>query len=136
MLSNLKNLMVSILLLTLAQNGMAKEIMLSEQYSECMNQSGGVTVTILDCIATETKKQEFLLNKAYKKVMEKLSGKRKNQFRNTQRHWIKYKDASCDFYATSQGGTLATVILNNCFLMKIALRLKEVEKVRLFEGIE
>jgi uncharacterized protein YecT (DUF1311 family) len=127
--------MVIVLLLTLAQKGMAKETMLSEQYSECMNQSSGVTVTILDCIATETKKQEFLLNKAYKKVMENLSVKRKKQFHNTQSLWIKYRDANCDFYTDADSGSLATIVLNKCFLTEISLRRKEIEKVLLFEGI-
>ncbi len=126
--------MVIVLLLTLAQNGMAKETMLSEQYSECMNQSSGVTVTILDCIATETKKQESFLNKAYKKVMENLSVKRKKQLQNAQRLWVKYREANCNFYADADSGSLTAIVLNECFLTEISLRRKKIERVLLFEG--
>jgi len=41
---------------------------------------------------------------------------------------------SMPFNAGADSGTLATLVLNECFLTEIALRRKKIEKVLLFEG--
>lgn len=46
------------------------------------------------------------MNKAYKKVMENLSVKRKKQLQNAQGLWNKYRDANSNFYADTDSGIL------------------------------
>lgn len=92
-----------------------------------MDKSGGVTVDMLDCIGTETKRQDARLNKAYKEVMPQLSPARKKELQDAQRAWIKYRDANCNFYADPDGGTIATVNSNDCFMSATASRAKELE---------
>ncbi len=99
----------------------------SKQYSACMDAFGGVTVAMLDCIATETKHQDSRLNKAYKDVMGQISAERKQQLRQAQRLWIKYRDANCNFYFDPDGGTLATVSTNACFMSETTERANELE---------
>lgn len=106
------------------------EVELSKEFSVCMEKSGGVTADTLDCIGSETKRQDARLNKAYKEVMGGLSNDRKKQLKTAQRLWIKYRDANCDFYADPDGGTYAQVSANECFLNATAARAKELESFK------
>ncbi|MBL0011041.1 MAG: DUF1311 domain-containing protein [Nitrosomonas sp.] len=92
-----------------------------------MDKSGGVTVDMLDCIDAETNRQDARLNKAYKEAMPQLSQARKKQLQDAQHAWIKYQDANCNFYADPDGGTMATVSSNDCFMSTTASRAKELE---------
>jgi len=122
-----KYLIAGIFLIGLSQVASANETELSKQFSACMDKSGGVTVTMLDCIGSETKRQDARLNKAYKEVMEQLPPARKKQLQEAQRAWLKYRDANCNFYADPDGGTMATVSANDCFMSATAARAKEIE---------
>jgi uncharacterized protein YecT (DUF1311 family) len=95
-----------------------------------MDKSEGVTVNMLNCISDETEYQDIRLNKAYKSVMAELSHDRKNQLKEVQRAWIKYRDANCHFYADPNGGTMATVLSNDCFMQSTANRAKELELLK------
>ena len=122
-----KYLVTGIFLIGLSQVASANETGLSKQFSNCIDKSGGVTVTMLDCISSETKGQDARLNKAYKEVMGQLPPVRKKQLQEAQRAWLKYRDANCNFYADPDGGTMATVSANDCFMSATAARAKEIE---------
>ena len=92
-----------------------------------MDKSGGVTVDMLNCISAETELQDARLNKAYKEVMAQLSPVRKKQLKDAQRAWLKYRDANCNFYADEDGGSMATIASNDCFLSATASRARELE---------
>lgn len=96
-------------------------------FSVCMEKSGGVTSSMIDCIAEETKSQDVRLNKAYKEVMASVSSERKKELQDAQRLWLKYRKANCDFYYDPEGGTIARVNANNCFLSTTEARAKELE---------
>jgi uncharacterized protein YecT (DUF1311 family) len=98
-----------------------------DTFSACMEKSGGVTNSMVDCIGEETKSQDVRLNKAYKDVMASVSSERKKQLQNAQRLWLKYRKANCDFYYDPEGGTIARVNANNCFLSTTEARAKELE---------
>ena len=123
-------LTLAVCLITFTHPVFAGEVELSKEYSACIENSGGVTVNMLDCIAAETKRQDAQLNKAYKEVMGELSPERKKQLRTAQRLWIKYRDANCNFYADPDGGTYAQVSANECFLNETASRAKELESFK------
>ncbi|WP_340123064.1 lysozyme inhibitor LprI family protein [Methylobacter svalbardensis] len=100
---------------------------LSQTFSTCMDQSGGVTTAMIECMGAETERQDVLLNQAYKEVMASLSSERKQQLQEVQRLWLKYRKANCDFYYDPDGGTLARVSANDCFMSATAARAKELE---------
>ncbi|QEI09233.1 DUF1311 domain-containing protein [Pigmentiphaga aceris] len=100
--------------------------LLSKQYSACMDNSGGVTVKMQDCISAETKRQDVTLNEAYKNVMDAQTPARKKQLTEVQRMWLKYREANCKFYADPNGGTLASVSANVCFMNATASRAAEL----------
>ncbi len=105
------------------------EAKLSPSYSKCMDESGGVTAAMLDCIAKETKVQDAKLNKAYKNAMKALTSKEQTQLKEVQRIWIKYRDANCGFYNGLTGGTIDAINASSCFLNMIAERGEELESI-------
>ncbi len=100
---------------------------LSQTFSICMDQAGGVTQSMIECMDSETERQDVLLNKAYKEVIVGLSSERKQQLQKVQRLWLTYRKANCDFYYDPDGGTLARVSANDCFMSATAARAKELE---------
>ncbi len=100
---------------------------LSKTFSTCMDQAGGVTLSMIECMNTETERQDVRLNKAYKDIMVSLSPERKKQLQEAQRLWLKYRKANCGFYYDPEGGTIARVNANDCFMSATAARAKELE---------
>lgn len=98
------------------------------RFGKCMDASGGVTVEILNCLADEFATQDARLNGAYSDARRDLSEERQQVLLNAQRHWIAYRDANCDFYATI-GGTLAQIASNDCLLRETAERAAELENM-------
>lgn len=101
----------------------------SSRYSACMDESGGVTVAMLDCIGGELERQDARLNAAYRALSARLDATRKPQLTAAQRLWIQYRDANCRFHADPEGGTLAGVMANECVLRETAERAAELERL-------
>lgn len=108
---------------------MADYSLYSEQFSTCMDKSGGATFAMVDCINAELKVQDARLNSAYKKLGAKLTPERKIQLRDVQRMWIRYRDANCAFHADPEGGSLARIAGSHCFLQETTLRAQELEQL-------
>jgi uncharacterized protein YecT (DUF1311 family) len=67
---------VTIICLAVLWNGVllaATDDDLSKEYAVCIDKSGGVTVSILECNGDELDRQDARLNDNYKKLMSKLS---------------------------------------------------------------
>ena len=126
MISN-KLFVLGLMMGCISQTASANDVGLTQQFSICIDRSNGVTAEMLDCIGVETKRQDVRLNKAYKDVMASLTPARKKQLQEVQRVWIKYRDVNCNFYADPDGGTIATVNSNDCFMSATASRAKELE---------
>ncbi|NWK75833.1 DUF1311 domain-containing protein [Acinetobacter sp. SwsAc6] len=109
------------------QMGQAGERNLSKQFNGCMDKAGGVTASMVECIAAETKRQDVRLNKAYKNLMNTLSATRKKELQDTQRLWMKYRDANCKFYYDPDGGSIVRVTSAGCFMDMTAQRADELE---------
>ena len=122
-----KSFTLGLVLLGLSHIASAEDTHLTKQYSSCIDKAGGITANMLDCMWAETKRQDARLNQAYKDVMARLSPERKKQLQEAQRAWIKYRDANCRFYADPDGGSIATVNSNDCFMSATASRAKELE---------
>ena len=106
----------------------ADDSFFTKKYALCMDESGGVTASMLDCIGEETMTQDARLNGAYKKLGSQLAQDRKKQLVAAQRLWIQYRVANCRFYADPDGGTMATVTSSDCVLQATATRAKELEQ--------
>ena len=107
----------------------ASPALYGESYSQCMDQSEGVTSRMIACIDTEYQRQDQRLNQHYQQVMSSLSSTQKSQLRTVQRKWLTYRDANCQFYADPDGGSLARVEANACLLRMTAKRAEELAQM-------
>jgi uncharacterized protein YecT (DUF1311 family) len=102
---------------------------MTQEYLTCMDKSNGNTAEMTDCISAETARQDARLNENYKRLMSKLSAKRKNTLQVAQRAWVKFRDANCSFYSDPEGGTAALLDGRDCFLQATANRAKELRNL-------
>jgi uncharacterized protein YecT (DUF1311 family) len=100
---------------------------MSKEYSTCIDKSNGVTSEILDCISAEHERQDARLNENYKRLMSKLSPKRKEQLLEAQRAWVKFRDANCRFYYDPECGSAAHLAGTDCMLQATADRATELK---------
>ena len=107
----------------------AADTEMTPEYSSCMDKSNGNTAGMTDCISAETARQDARLNENYKRLMSKLSAKRKNTLQTAQRAWVKFRDANCSFYFDPEGGTAALLDGRDCFLQATANRAKELRNL-------
>ena len=105
----------------------ADDSQLSQQFTVCIDKSGGVTSSMIQCIAQETNYQDLRLNKAYKVLKNTLNSSRQQKLQDVQRLWIKYRDANCKFYYDPDGGSIAGVSSVDCFMNMTAERADELE---------
>jgi uncharacterized protein YecT (DUF1311 family) len=102
----------------------------SKTYNDCMEKAEGVTVDMLDCSADELRRQDALLNTTYRKLMTSLSPQQREELKEAQRTWIKYRDTSCSLMRSVEGGgTLSAVIGSGCVLEETARRAKWLENL-------
>lgn len=86
-------------------------------YNTCMDASGGVTASMMDCSGTEIERQDARLNQAYVMVMRSLLPAKKGALRNLERIWIKQRDAKCSRKARAEGGgSMGGLIYSGCIL--------------------
>jgi uncharacterized protein YecT (DUF1311 family) len=100
---------------------------LSQEYLTCLDKANGVTFSMIDCIVAETSRQDNQLNDNYKRLISKISPKRKEALLNAQRAWIRFRDANCNFYGDPEGGTSARLSADECLLNATADRAKELK---------
>lgn len=122
-----KNLILALALACISHLAAAQDIGLTKQFSVCVDKSNGVTSNMIDCLEAESKRQGTRLNKAYKELMDQVSAQRKKQLRLAQDAWMTYRDENCEFYYDPEGGTIAAVNANDCFMSATAARAKELE---------
>jgi len=102
------------------------EVRYSKKYDDCMDHSKGITSIMLKCIIDEKNKQDMLLNNNYKKVIVTLNKVKKLEFKKSQRLWMKYRDAKCNFFTGLSGGTVDSLNTTSCFLEMTAVRVNEL----------
>jgi len=102
---------------------------MTQEYLTCMDKSQGVTAEMIDCMSAETARQDARLNANYKRLMAKVSAKRKKTLLEAQRAWIKFRDLNCEFYSDPDGGTAARLAGSDCFLQATADRAKELKNL-------
>ncbi len=124
-----KNLILALALACMSHLAAAQDIGLTKQFSVCMDKSNGVTSSMIDCLEAESKRQGTRLNKAYKELMDQVSPQRQKQLQIAQGAWVTYRDENCEFYYDPEGGTIAAVNANDCFMSATAARAKELESL-------
>lgn len=111
-----KNWLLAIVITALSAGTHAADDGYSETYTACMDESGGVTVNMLNCMGSETEQQDARLNQNYKASMQALTPAQQTQLRDAQRLWIKFRDADCALLGSLTGGSIDRINSASCFL--------------------
>jgi uncharacterized protein YecT (DUF1311 family) len=111
-----KNWLLAIAVTTLSICVHAADDGTSTTYTACMDESGGVTMNMLDCMSSETDQQDARLNQNYKAAMQALTPAQQTQLRDAQRLWIKFRDADCALLGNLTGGSIDRINGASCFL--------------------
>ena len=82
---------------------------------------------MIECLSAETKVQDARLNANYKALLASLSETRRMELQEAQRAWLKFRELNCRFYFDPEGGTIARVAANQCFLKATAERATELK---------
>ena len=102
---------------------------LSAQYSTCVKNAGGETPEILKCIDSETAVQDKNLNNYYKQAISTINPSRTSALKESQRAWLKQRDAELKFYSDPDGGQAAIINANSHFMSMTVDRAKELKDI-------
>ena len=115
-----------------ASHAASSDAKLSPTYSACMKKALS-TMDLMACIQEEFSIQDRRLNDNYKKLMAMLDDNRKKQLQETQRLWIKYTEANCNFYHNPNGGSAHRVMAGDCTVQERGRRATELEELAKME---
>lgn len=100
-------------------------------FHACIDASEGVTAAMLDCIGAEYDYQDVRLNAAYKRAMARLAPAQRVVLRNSERRWLREREPKCmEEAAEESGGTLGTILRNNCMLFALIERTEWLDAYR------
>jgi uncharacterized protein YecT (DUF1311 family) len=101
----------------------------SSAYSaDCKNVFGQTEMN--ECFRQEFQAADKRLNKIYSEYQTRLTKAQKRQLKAAQLTWIKFRDQSCDFQASStQGGSAYQMVRYMCLTEKTRLRVKELKQL-------
>ena len=69
------------------------------------------------------------MNRFYKSLMPKLSAKNRQILLKSERAWIAFRDATCEFESsTESGGTLEFIIDAECRVRQTLYRIEDLKK--------
>jgi uncharacterized protein YecT (DUF1311 family) len=109
------------------------EAMDSRVYRTCLDQSGGVTSNISDCLDVEYARLDRRLNQSYRVTLRRLTQPKVMALRSDERLWVATRDETCletlkD--AQDRGGTLYSIQMRTCQLEELKRRITWVETRR------
>lgn len=79
----------------------------SPEYRSCLGPAGADDDKRMACVKAETARQDKLLNEAYTRLQARLKTSQKEALTQSERAWIKFRDAECDFQGSVDiGGPL------------------------------
>jgi uncharacterized protein YecT (DUF1311 family) len=109
----------------------AADRMQSHTYTACLEESGGVTASIRECIGAEFERIDRRLNASYKKTMQRLSVQSRATLRREERTWLKTRLAACERdLAEDEGGTIWLIEMDDCALQEHIRRTAWIERIK------
>jgi len=102
---------------------------LSIEFRQCVDRSGGVTSSMRDCGTKEFARLDRALNIAYRNAMAQLNASGKAKLRYAERRWLKTRWSECDLEAASgDGGTAALLNEDGCGMSEMARRITWLQR--------
>lgn len=100
---------------------------ISADYEQCIDRSGGITSNILNCLGVENKRLDVVLNKTYLDIYHSLPKNNGNSLEREQKAWNKKTRRRCEqdpYMAMFEGGSYTTIIYSECFLEQRVARIE------------
>lgn len=114
-----KALLVCSFLFSLSVSGFAFAL-------DCKNPQTQIDMN--QCASADLDRETKKINKTYNNFRAKLNPTQKQQFKEVQLAWIKFKDLACQFEASGvEGGSAHSMVLAGCLTEKTRQRNKELE---------
>jgi len=89
----------------------------SKTYNDCMNEAGGSTLPMRQCMGDEHDAWDKQLNQVYQALMTSRPAPAKTQLRADERAWLKRTKHTCDHAGDDEaGGTLQGVEIDQCYM--------------------
>ncbi|WP_416204192.1 lysozyme inhibitor LprI family protein [Xanthomonas euvesicatoria] len=107
---------------------LAKSVQLRSSYAQCIEKSESVHPAMMSCNSEEYQYQDARLNKAYQRLMAKLTVQEKAALKQEERNWIKERDILCQSNGVLGGGQAEELEDSSCMLNATAKRADELEK--------
>lgn len=121
------------------ENGPEPNLQRSDEFRTCVENSKGVTVNMLDCLADEHRRAERELDRAYSILFKQLKSRAlRDRLAETQRIWIRHRDDDCKRrvedagLAGASGGAL---IYSDCMLTSATRRITWLGMVSADPGV-
>jgi uncharacterized protein YecT (DUF1311 family) len=90
----------------------------------------GKTADLNACAAADLKKADGDLNSAYNQYRRRLEPEQKEQLKDAQMAWIKFRDAACVFESSGvKGGSAYQMVYTACLAGKTRTRLKDIQEL-------
>lgn len=103
---------------------------LSAEYHRCAGPNDGMSVAE-QCIEPELWRQDGRLNEAYRLALSRVPPARRAALRDSERAWIKARQAECDrIYRSMEGGTGDGLALDTCMAVRAIERTTWLEHYR------
>lgn len=107
---------------------LAKSVQLRPSYAQCIEKSEAVHPAMMSCNSEEYQYQDARLNKAYQRLMARLTVHDKAALKQEERDWIKERDILCQSNGVLGGGQAEELEDSSCMLNATAKRADELEK--------
>ena len=86
--------------------------------------------TLNQCAAADYASQDKRLNQLYSDYRKRLECEQKQQLKDVQLAWIKYRDLACAFESGAvEGGSAYPMVMNGCLSAKTSSRADELEQL-------
>jgi len=93
---------------------------------DCQNQHSQADMS--QCAGADLDRETKRINEIYNKYRAKLNISQKEQFKQVQLAWIKFKDLACQYEASGvEGGSAYSMVVAGCLIQKTQQRNKELE---------
>jgi uncharacterized protein YecT (DUF1311 family) len=90
----------------------------------------GVNAAMKACTQAELQRRDQDLNRMYKKNMARLSAAARNRLRQTQRDWIKRRDANCEPNLSPEAGSLGSLDYLDCMIDETIKQTRRLARMR------
>jgi len=102
------------------------EVLYSKTYEKCMRDAMN-EYDALTCTEHEITRADKKLNIAYKEAMKRVAPFRRNDLRNVERQWMKYRDTKCNFLYHKESGSAGLGAAAECKLNETIKRSIELQ---------